>query len=116
MALNVTVEHFERIRSFLDARLDPLFDHATGSEHGFAHDDISRALRALVSQVGVNAAAATLSADYAESDPVMRRYIEQQTDTSWRALSDIARQWKDHPDYLPEFAMQPWDLPSTSKE
>jgi hypothetical protein len=29
---------------------------------------------------------------------------------SWGELATIAKEWKDHPDYLPEFALFAYDL------
>lgn len=116
MPLNVTSEHFERIHSFLQARIEPLLDAATGSEHGFADDDTSRALRALSHQVVVAAAAGSLCAGYEEEDAHGKRYTELRTGFAWGALSDIARHWNDHPDYLPEFALNSFDLPNPGSQ
>ncbi|MFD0431720.1 hypothetical protein ACFQ60_44585 [Streptomyces zhihengii] len=50
------IQHFERISAFVEARLRPLFDAETGSDHGFGMDDTSRALRALLNTVRAAAA------------------------------------------------------------
>ncbi|MCF1592390.1 hypothetical protein [Streptomyces muensis] len=110
MPLNVTVEHIARIRTFLDARIKPLLDTSTGSRHGYADDDVSRGLRALTTVVMNQAAVATLIPGYSEERPTTQRYIEQATDTAWRSLCDIAREWRDHADYLPEFTLEPHEL------
>ncbi|MFF8422911.1 hypothetical protein [Streptomyces sp. NPDC015680] len=112
----MTAEHFRRIESFLDARINPLFDATAGSTHGFADDDASRALRALRHTVGREAAAAALCEDYEKEDLSGRQITRSMTDESWRTLSNIAGQWKDHPDFLPEFGLQPHQLATSSKQ
>jgi len=110
VALNATPEHFERLHAFLKARIDPLLDPATGSKHGFADDDASRALRALSHQIDVEFAAASLIGEYEKEDAGGRSYIERRTDAAWDTLRGIGRHWEDHPDYLPEFGLHSFDL------
>lgn len=116
MTLNVAAEHFRRIETFLDARLAPLFDAAAGSAHGYAEDDASRALRALRDTVGREAAAASLCEEYEQEDLSGRQVTRSMTNESWRTLTNIARQWKDHPDFLPEFGLLPHQLTASSEQ
>ncbi|MEU9947004.1 hypothetical protein [Streptomyces sp. NPDC047939] len=115
MSLHVTADHFRRIESFLEARLNPLVDATAGSTHGLADDDTARALRALRTLVGREAAAAALSEDYEQAEADSRRISETMTDASWRVLVGVAQQWKDHPDFLPEFAMDPYQLAASTE-
>ncbi|WP_448333509.1 hypothetical protein [Streptomyces sp. DSM 41534] len=114
--MNLTAEHFARIRSFLDARLNPLFDATAGSTHAFATDDTSRALRALLSTVGYQAAMGNQLKDHETLGPNMQQITRDSAYAAWHVLSSIAREWKDHPDYLPEFAKEPYGLPPGTGE
>jgi hypothetical protein len=110
MDLILTAEHFARIGAFLNARIDPLLDPTTGSKHGFADDDTSRALRALHTTVQYHVAAATLISEYDTEDKQGQETTRGMVWAAWRTLSPIARQWEDHPDYLPEFGKEPYSL------
>ncbi|MGY4387139.1 hypothetical protein ACVWXB_000438 [Streptomyces sp. TE12347] len=104
------VQHFERITAFIEARLTPLFDEATGSEHGFAMDDTSRALRALRNSVLEASAIKGLIEKRESAEPAMRRVIDQSVEHNWDVLRGIARQWEDHADFRHEFKHHAWEL------
>ncbi|MFC9586593.1 hypothetical protein ACFVJ8_27715 [Streptomyces yangpuensis] len=104
------VQHFERITAFIEARLTPLFDEATGSEHGFAMDDTSRALRALRNSVLEASAVKGLIEKRESAEPATRRVIDQSVEHNWDVLRGIARQWEDHDDFRHEFKHHAWEL------
>ncbi|MGW0468879.1 hypothetical protein ACWDX6_27015 [Streptomyces sp. NPDC003027] len=104
------VQHFERVNAFIEARLRPLFDAETGSEHGFGMDDTSRSLRALLNTVKAAAAVKGLAAQRAGADRVTRDIIDQALEHNWDVLRGVARHWEDHPDFLREFKRHAWEL------
>ncbi|MFD7631406.1 hypothetical protein ACFV7Q_36270 [Streptomyces sp. NPDC059851] len=104
------VQHFERITAFIEARLTPLFDEATGSERGFAMDDTSRALRALRNAVLEASAVRGLLEKRATADAALGRVIDQSVEHHWDVLRGIARQWEDHADFSKEFKRHAWEL------
>ncbi|RSS78336.1 hypothetical protein [Streptomyces sp. WAC06614] len=104
------VQHFERITAFIEARLTPLFDEATGSRHGFEMDDTSRALRALRNAVLEASAVKGLLAQLPTADAPTRRAIDQSVEHHWDVLRGIARQWEDHADFRREFKRHAWEL------
>ncbi|MER6215526.1 hypothetical protein ABT213_15835 [Streptomyces sp. NPDC001674] len=104
------VRHFERITAFIEARLTPLFDAETGSEHGFAMDDTSRALRALRNSVLEAGAVTGLIATRETAEPLVRKVIDQSVEHHWDVLRGIARQWEDHADFRKEFKRHAWEL------
>lgn len=107
------VQHFERIYAFVEARLRPLFDAETGSEHGFGMDDTSRALRALLGAVKAAAAVRGLAEQRAAAEPSMRQVIDQALEHNWDVLRSVARNWEDHPDFEREFKRHAWELDET---
>ncbi|WP_137991490.1 hypothetical protein [Streptomyces vilmorinianum] len=107
------VQHFERITAFIEARLRPLFDPETGSDHGFGMDDTSRALRALLGTVKAAAAVKGLADQRATADPAMRNIIDQALEHNWDVLRGVARNWEDHPDFVRAFKLHAWDLDET---
>lgn len=104
------IQHFERISAFLEARLRPLFDAETGSEHGFGMDDTSRALRALLNTVRAAAAVRGVANGREDADPATRAVVDQALEHNWDVLRTAARNWEDHPDFLPEFKRHAWEL------
>ncbi|MEU0272627.1 hypothetical protein [Streptomyces sp. NPDC006307] len=102
--------HFDRINAFVEARLTPLFDPETGSEHGFGMDDTSRALRALRNTALAAAAVKGLVAQRATAEPQLRGVIDQALEQNWDVLRGIARHWEDHPDFAREFKLDWWSL------
>ncbi|MET9437153.1 hypothetical protein [Streptomyces sp. NPDC006551] len=104
------VQHFERVHAFIEARLRPLFDAETGSEHGFGMDDTSRSLRALLNTVKAAAAVKGLAAQRADADRTTRDIIDQALEHNWDVLRGVARHWEDHPDFLREFKRHAWEL------
>lgn len=103
-------QHFEEITSFLEDRLRPLFDAATGSEHGFGTDDTSRALRALRGTVSGAAAVRGILEQRATAEGELRQVIEQSLAHNWDTLVAVARHWEDHPDFRPVFKRGSWDF------
>ncbi|MBW5484500.1 hypothetical protein [Streptomyces bambusae] len=104
------VQHFERITAFIEARLTPLFDEASGNRHGWDMDDTSRALRALRNAVLEASAVKGLIAKRDTADAAMRRVIDQSVEHHWDVLRGIARQWEDHADFQREFKRHAWEL------
>ncbi|WP_328972193.1 hypothetical protein [Streptomyces sp. NBC_00239] len=104
------VRHFERITAFIEARLTPLFDPESGSDHGWGMDDKSRALRSLRNTVLGASAVKGIVERRAEADAAMRRVIDQALEHNWDVLRGIARQWEDHPDFVREFKRHAWEL------
>ncbi|MET9653829.1 MULTISPECIES: hypothetical protein [unclassified Streptomyces] len=104
------VRHFERIHAFIEARLRPLFDAETGSEHGFGMDDTSRALRALLGTVKAAAAVKGLAEQRATAEPTLRHIIDQALEHNWDVLRGVARNWEDHPDFVRDFKRHAWEL------
>ncbi|MFC9292738.1 hypothetical protein ACFTWH_33750 [Streptomyces sp. NPDC057011] len=104
------VQHFERITAFIEARLTPLFDESTGSEHGWGMDDTSRALRALRNAVLEASHIKGLIAQRESAEPAMRRVIDQSVEHNWDVLRGIARMWEDHADFRHEFSHHAWEL------
>ncbi|MFE3993793.1 hypothetical protein ACFXPW_19220 [Streptomyces goshikiensis] len=104
------VQHFERITSFIEARLTPLFAAETGSDNGFAMDDTSRALRALRNAVLEASAVKGLIEKRETAEPAVRRVIDQSVEHHWDVLRGIARQWEDHADFAREFKRHAWEL------
>ncbi|MFG2411540.1 hypothetical protein [Streptomyces goshikiensis] len=107
------VQHFERITSFIEARLTPLFAAETGSDNGFAMDDTSRALRALRNAVLEASAVKGLIEKRETAEPAVRRVIDQSVEHHWDVLRGIARQWEDHADFAREFKRHAWELDAT---
>ncbi|AYV26071.1 hypothetical protein EES41_05010 [Streptomyces sp. ADI95-16] len=107
------VQHFERITSFIEARLTPLFAAETGSDNGFAMDDTSRALRALRNAVLEASAVKGLIEKRETAEPAVRRVIDQSVEHHWDVLRGIARQWEDHADFVREFKRHAWELDAT---
>jgi hypothetical protein len=97
----LTRAHLERITGFCEARIDDLFDGERS--YRYADDDLSHALRALRSVVVHLGSRDVLLADGGHAERMSANF-------AWRDLREIAREWRGHPDYLPEFAQETWDL------
>ncbi|MEV7415560.1 hypothetical protein [Streptomyces sp. NPDC089919] len=110
------VQHFERITAFIEARLTPLFDASTGSEHGWGMDDTSRALRALRGAVLAASSVKGVIAQRADADPALRNVIDQTLEHNWDVLRGAARMWEDHPDFQREFKRHAWELTGAGAE
>ncbi|MBT2365633.1 hypothetical protein J7E88_09950 [Streptomyces sp. ISL-10] len=104
------LHHFQRITAFVEARLTPLFDAATGSTHGFGMDDTSRALRALRATALAASAVEGVIEQRGAADAEVRRIADQALAHSWDVLQRIARNWEDHPDFLREFKRDSWEF------
>ncbi|MFF8846396.1 hypothetical protein ACF08N_27380 [Streptomyces sp. NPDC015127] len=103
-------QHFQRITAFVEARLTPLFDAATGSTHGFGMDDTSRALRALRATVLAASAVEGIIEQRRTADAEIRHIADQALAHHWEVLQRIARNWEDHPDFLREFKRHSWEF------
>jgi hypothetical protein len=116
----LTATHVERITAFTEARIE----EARASRVG--QDDASRALRALDSVHSVIRARAELITPepwpYPELDPdgqATRDHATRQKETAaaaWWELQLIARAWRDHPDYHPDFALSAHELPDAAAD
>lgn len=102
----VTAEHINRIADFVDARIDEQFTEGNSTRH-FDKDPVARSLRALSRVVGDIRSRRTL-AD--RSEPELATAIGLVLTFAWSELATIAKEWKDHPDYLPEFALFAYDV------
>lgn len=99
--MDVTPVHITRISDFIFARIDEQMTGDDASRH-FEDDPVSRSLRALRNVT-----------DEIRSRQVLERHtgspmasaVDLVLTFAWSELATIAKQWKDHPDYLPEFAL-----------
>lgn len=111
----LTEQHLGRIQAFIIGRImQALYD----AEHGRKTDEelrIIRALHRVVISLGVRGSL-TVPAPLARADDHTRQAMEQRMalamEFAWTDLQYIARQWRDHPAYLPEFDLTAPDLPS----
>lgn len=104
------LQHFEQINAFIEDRLRPLFDADTGSEHGWAMDDTSRALRALRDTALSAAAVKGITEQRESGDEEVRHIAGQALAHHWDQLVRIARHWEDHPDFRPGFKRGSWEF------
>lgn len=105
---NLTYDHFLRLEAFCQARVDPLLNRAIRAEAlADAEADFRPALMALSNDIVGQAAVGGLFEMY-EREPQWATATA--ITTRWFGLRLIARTWRDHPDYLPEFNHEPWEL------
>lgn len=102
----VTAEHINRIADFVEARIEEQFSGEHVTRH-FDKDPVARSLRALSRVVGDIRSRRTLAES---SEPALATAIGLVLTFAWSELATIAKQWDDHPDYLPEFAMFSYDV------
>lgn len=112
---DVTPEHINRIADFVDARIDEQFTGENATRH-FDKDPVARSLRALSRVVGELRSRRVLAE---RNQPELAIATSLVLSFAWSELATVAKEWKDHPDYLPEFALmvhqlgnaQPTDMP-----
>lgn len=109
--MNVTAEHINRIADFVEARIDEQFTGDLVSRH-FDKDPVARCLRALRRVVGTLRATHALEDQRAE--PGLATAVGFALTQAWGELAGIAKEWDDHPDYLPEFALLAHQLGSSA--
>lgn len=120
----LTKDHFTRLARFVDARVEERFagDNYHRALPRYDDSEDARALRALRRAVGNLASRvvlldAELSEDMARLDhdgsmAIQHRAAGRMTaEFAWNDLSNIARQWKNHPDYHPDFDLLHFQLP-----
>jgi hypothetical protein len=102
----VTPQHITRIAHFVIARIDEQFtgDHAT---RHFDDDPVARSLRAL-RRVVEEIRSRHVLAD--RNEPALTMAVSLALTFAWGELAAIAKEWKDHPDYLPEYALLAHEL------
>lgn len=104
--MTVTAEHINRIADFVEARIDEQFSGEHVTRH-FDKDPVARSMRALSRVVGDLRSRRTL---IERNEPELASAIGMVLTFTWGELATIAKEWKDHPDYLPEFALFAYDL------
>lgn len=120
----LTEEHFARLAAFVDARVEEQFEgsHVRRGVATFDDSGEARALRALRHTVSVlRARGPLLNASMPESlaaldddgsMAIRHKALGRHTaELAWNGLCDIAREWKDHPDWHSDFALYPYELP-----
>jgi hypothetical protein len=97
----VLAQHINRIADFVEARIDEQF---TGDHHTryFDNDPVARSLRGLRRVVGEIRSRRVLAEN---AKPELAIAVGLALDFAWGELASIAKEWKDHSDYLPEFAL-----------
>ncbi|MFF1916208.1 hypothetical protein ACFVYE_32395 [Streptomyces sp. NPDC058239] len=106
-------EHINRIADFVEARIDEQFSGDLASRHYDKEPD-SRLLRGLRRAVQEMRSKRALVQSI-EENPSMEAAANLAMTFAWNELAGIAKEWKDHKDYLPEFALlahQLKELPS----
>jgi hypothetical protein len=96
-------EHINRIANFVDARIDEQFSGDLASRH-YDDEPVSRLLRGLRRAVE-EMKSKTVLVESIEEEPRMAAAANLAMTFAWGELASIAGQWKDHPEYLPEFAL-----------
>jgi hypothetical protein len=97
-----TPEHIQRIADFAFARVDEQLS-GDNAERLWATDDVSRSLRALRRAVEQLRAKTGLAKKIGEPDLAVAATLT--LSLAWQDLRGIAKEWNDHPDYLPEFGL-----------
>lgn len=111
---NLTADHFLRLKAFCEARVDPMLSRAFQAEAADGPEaDYLPALQALMRGITMHSAVAGLF-ELCDRDPQTRMAAETMILDRWSGLRHIARTWRDHPDYLPEFNQEPWQLAAQS--
>lgn len=115
----LTEQHIACIHSFITGRImRALYD----AEHGHSTDEETRIIRALHEVVVSLGARAGLSSatlpEYLAADhrAAMDSGISMVLEFAWTDLQAIARQWRDHPAYLPEFDLHATELTAVETE
>ncbi|KAB7833565.1 hypothetical protein [Streptomyces mobaraensis] len=98
----LTADHFDRINTFLHARIDPLLDDACEADN----TDLVIALTALARAVESNY---VIGKDLfnGEGDELTR---ERDVELRWDALTVIAYEWQRHPDFVRAFELSADEL------
>ena len=99
----VMAEHIHRIANFVEARIDEQFAGQQHEARRWDDDPVSRSLRALRRVVGEIKSRKVL-VQHGES-PNLASAVSLALTFAWGELAAIAREWDDHADYLPEFAL-----------
>ncbi|MFI5987125.1 hypothetical protein ACIBEA_40450 [Streptomyces sp. NPDC051555] len=95
----VTAGDFDRIETFLRARIDPLLAAAQDA----SDDGLVIALAALGRAVQ---SAHDIGTDLLKFDQGLQEMVrERAVDQYWDTLGTIAYEWRAHPDYLSEFEL-----------
>lgn len=120
----LTEDHFRRLAQFVDARIEERFadDNHRRALPRYDDSEDARALRALRRIVG-NLASRVVVLDDELPENLARldrdgtmaiqhkargRFVAEM---AWSDLSDMARQWRDHTDWHPDFDLLPFQLP-----
>lgn len=119
----LTEEHFRRLAEFVDARIEERFADSNYRRALPREDDSddARALRALRRIVGNLAARVVLLDDELPENQARpddgTRALQHKVrgrlvaEMAWSDLCDMARQWRDHTDWHPNFDLLPFQLP-----
>ncbi|MER6092472.1 hypothetical protein [Streptomyces bluensis] len=99
-------EHIDRIAAFVNARIDEQFDADQATRY-FDKDPVARSLRALSRVVGEIRSRRVLAE---RNEPELATAVTLAMTFAWGELATIAKEWEDHPDYLPEFALLAHEL------
>lgn len=109
--MDVTPEHITRIADFVDARINEQFASEHHASRHWDKDPVARSLRALSRAVGQMRSARALDP---EEQPELHTTISFTRTFAWGTLASVAKEWDDHPDYLPEFALLAHQLNSAA--
>lgn len=110
-------EHIQRIAKFIDARIEEQFK-SDPTRYYDEEDPIARLLRGMRRAVDEMRSKASLVESIKEH-PNMAAAANLAMTYAWGELASIAKEWKDHPDYLPEFdllAHQLEELPTQTEQ
>lgn len=99
-------EHIQRIATFVDARIDEQLD-SDPTRYYDKEDPIARLLRGMRRAVGEMRSRTALVETVKKNPdrPGLAVSAGLTMTFAWGELACIAKEWQDHPDYLPEFAL-----------
>jgi hypothetical protein len=100
--MTATAEHITRIADFVDARINEQFTGEHNASRHWDDEPVSRALRGLRRAVSEMRAKGGLAE---RVSPQLALAADLAADYAWSELASIAKEWADHADYLPEFAL-----------
>ena len=106
--MDVTTQHITRIADFVEARIDEQFT-AEHASRNWDEDPVSRSFRAL-RRVAQEIRSRVSLAEHHE--PELAVAVGLAMTFAWGELACVAKQWADHPDYLPEFGLLAHQLDS----